>query len=81
MRNKNIQIIDIGKKPYKQALSIQESYFNQIIDLKRANRRQATKVLTKNFLLWVEHPPVITLGKSGKRENLLLNENQMKKKE
>ena len=80
MRNKNIQIIDIGKKPYKQALSIQESYFNQIIDLKRANRRQATKVLTKNFLLWVEHPPVITLGKSGKRENLLLNENQMKKK-
>ena len=31
-------------------------------------------------MLWVEHTPVITLGKSGKDKNLLLNKNELKKK-
>ena len=29
---------------------------------------------TINYLLFVEHPPVYTLGKSGKMENLLIND-------
>jgi len=29
---------------------------------------------TSNFLLFVEHPPVYTLGKSGKEEHVLINE-------
>jgi lipoyl(octanoyl) transferase len=33
---------------------------------------------TQHYLLFVEHPPVYTLGKSGKMENLLMNEEQMK---
>ena len=52
---------------------MQEQYFNQIIELKRANRTQEHPQQTPNYLLWVEHPPVVTLGKSGKKEHLLLD--------
>ena len=36
---------------------------------------------TSNYLLFCEHPPVYTLGKSGHMENVLLNEHEMEEKE
>ena len=79
-KNKNIQLIELGCKGYQEALAIQEKLFNNIIDVKRNNRKQQTTIPTENYLLWVEHPPVITLGKSGKGKHLLLDENQLKQK-
>ena len=79
-KNKNINLIDLGQKTYQEALTIQEHYFNQIIDIKRTNRREQTQVPTENYLLWVEHTPVITLGKSGKDKHLLLDEKQLEEK-
>src|SRR4026209_332817 len=35
---------------------------------------------TQNYLLFVEHPPVYTLGKSGNIENVLLGENELAEK-
>ncbi len=35
---------------------------------------------TRHHLLFVEHPPVYTLGKSGRMENALIDEQQMKEK-
>ena len=55
-------------------------FFNQIIDIKRANRNKELPDLTDNYLLWVEHPPVLTLGKSGKIEHLLLDEKMLQQK-
>jgi lipoyl(octanoyl) transferase len=37
-----------------------------------------SKLETSNYLLFVEHPPVYTLGKSGKMENVLIDEDQRK---
>ena len=79
-KNKNIQIVELGIKSYTDALLMQEKYFNEIINIKRSNRKNENKTVTKNFMLWVEHTPVITLGKSGKDKNLLLNKNELKKK-
>jgi lipoyl(octanoyl) transferase len=62
-------------------LKIQEDFFNQIIAVKRANRQNDIQEPTKNYLLWVEHPPVFTLGKSGKEEHLLLDKERLKEKE
>ncbi|MDG2108813.1 MAG: lipoyl(octanoyl) transferase LipB [Flavobacteriaceae bacterium] len=73
-RNKTVKIIDLGQKSYSESLKIQEGYFNAIIELKRLNRKKETSIPTDNYLLWVEHPPVFTLGKSGKMEHLLLNQ-------
>ena len=62
-------------------MKIQEDFFNQIIAVKRANRQNDIQEPTKNYLLWVEHPPVFTLGKSGKEEHLLLDKERLKEKE
>ena len=73
-KNKTVKIIDLGQKSYIDSLKIQEEYFNAIIELKRSNRKKENPIPTDNYLLWVEHPPVFTLGKSGKMEHLLLNQ-------
>jgi lipoyl(octanoyl) transferase len=79
-KNKIVKVLDLGFKPYAESLTIQEDYFNQIIDLKRSNRNKERQDLTDNYLLWVEHPPVFTLGKSGKIEHLLVDQAALKQK-
>jgi len=80
IKNKKVAVIDLGHSPYKEALTIQEKLFNHIISLKRKNRTNGKHQLTNNYLLWVEHAPVFTLGKSGKSENLLLDKKGLKEK-
>jgi lipoyl(octanoyl) transferase len=79
-KNKAIRIIELGVKSYKDSLKIQEELFQKTIELKSVNRKEDTQIPTQNYLLWVEHTPVITLGKSGKIKNLLLGEKQLKEK-
>ena len=81
IQNKQVQLIELGRTPYQEALKIQEDLFNQIIAVKRANRQNDIQEPTKNYLLWVEHTPVFTLGKSGKEEHLLLDKERLKEKE
>jgi lipoyl(octanoyl) transferase len=42
--------------------------------------REDEDLSTKNYLLFVEHPPVYTLGKSGRTENMLMNEETINEK-
>ncbi len=81
IQNKQVQLIELGRTPYQEALKIQEDLFNQIIAVKRSNRQKDIQEPTKNYLLWVEHTPVFTLGKSGKEEHLLLDKERLKEKE
>lgn len=64
---------------YKACWDYQEKLFNQIIQQKIENRnlKAEEQIQTKNYLLFVEHPHVYTLGKSGDEKNLLLNQNQL----
>jgi len=78
--NKKIQLQDLGSKDYKSTWEYQEEIFKNIVDLKIRNRREELELPTPNYLLFVEHPHVYTLGKSGDLENLLLNEKQLKAK-
>ena len=78
--NKKIQLQDLGKKDYKSTWEYQEEIFKDIVDLKIKNRREELELSTPNYLLFVEHPHVYTLGKSGDLENLLLNEKQLEAK-
>ena len=79
-KNKAIRVIELGVKSYNDSLKIQEELFQKTIELKSVNRKEDTQIPTQNYLLWVEHTPVITLGKSGKIKNLLLGEKQLKEK-
>lgn len=78
--NKKIQLQDLGSKDYKETWDYQEDLFKDIVDLKIKNRREELELETPNYLLFVEHPHVYTLGKSGDLENLLLNEKQLEAK-
>lgn len=70
--NKQLQLQDLGLKDYKETWQYQESLFAAIIDIKIKNRREAAGLQTPNHFLFVEHPHVYTLGKSGDLDNLLI---------
>lgn len=74
--NKKVEFRDLGKMDYQEAWDYQEDLFAKTIALKIQNRNLPAEeqTPTPNYLLFVEHPHVYTLGKSGKEENLLLDE-------
>ena len=78
--NKKIQLIDLGLKDYKETWDYQETLFQSILDVKVSNRRNNEDENTTNYLVFVEHPHVYTLGKSGDFSNMLLSEEQLKEK-
>ncbi len=78
--NKKIQIIELGSKDFKETWDYQEVLFKGIVDLKIQNRREEANLETPNYFLYVEHPHVYTLGKSGDLSNLLLSEKQLEDK-
>ena len=69
---------DIGLIEYKEAWLFQEKFFNKILEIKSKNRNEGTEITTKNHLIFCEHPHVYTLGNSGNKENLLVNEDYLK---
>lgn len=79
-RNKQVEVIDLGQQSYKPTWDVQEQRLQEIVALKKSNRVAQVAAPTPNYLYWVEHPPVITLGKSGLPKHLLLNQQQLTEK-
>ena len=75
--NKAIKIQDLGLKDYKETWEFQEELFKKIVDLKVKNRLEQTSFSTPNHLLFVSHPHVYTLGKSGDLSNLLISNQEL----
>lgn len=78
--NKSICFQDLGRQDYKATWEYQEELFDYIVGLKIKNRQESTQLETPNYFLFVEHPHVYTLGKSGDVSNLLLSEKQLEAK-
>ncbi|WP_299117501.1 lipoyl(octanoyl) transferase LipB [uncultured Winogradskyella sp.] len=78
--NKTIKLEDLGSKDFKATWDYQEQLFKAILDTKIKNRREDAGLQTDNHFLFVEHPHVYTLGKSGDLSNLLLSEAQLTEK-
>lgn len=79
-QNKSIILQDLGLQEYASSWEYQESLFKDIVAIKIRNRREELELLTPNYLLFVQHPHVYTLGKSGDLSNLLLSETQLASK-
>ncbi len=81
--NKDTQFLSLGMMDYKEAWDYQEELFLKTIEIKTTNRKIEEKdhQITPNYLIFLEHPHVYTLGKSGSEENLLLDETGLKEKE
>ncbi len=73
---------DLGVKQYKAVWDYQESLLKKNAEVKllfRYNNAEKEPVMalpTSNHLLFVEHPPVYTLGKNGKPEHVLISEEE-----
>jgi lipoyl(octanoyl) transferase len=73
---------DVGQKDYKETWDYQTDIFNRLVDSKKSgilSQDQDQKVLP-GVLIFVEHPHVYTLGKSGSENNLLLDFIQLQAK-
>ncbi|MDQ3048721.1 MAG: lipoyl(octanoyl) transferase LipB [Bacteroidota bacterium] len=77
-----VKFTDLGLIDYKQAWDYQEMLFNQVVQLKIANRtlEPSEQKPTESFLLFCEHPHVYTLGNTGNIDHLLINETQLQEK-
>jgi len=78
--NKKVALQDLGFKDYKETWDYQEALFKDIVDTKVRNRREDAGLETPNHFLFVEHPHVYTLGKSGDMNNLLVDEKKLAEK-
>ena len=79
--NKQLIIKELGLKDYKETWDYQEDLFAKTVALKVQNKKQATYLPTPNHFLFVEHPHVFTLGKSGNLDHLLVSEAVLREKE
>jgi lipoyl(octanoyl) transferase len=93
MNKQPIIFRDLGKMDYKTAWDYQENLLQENVRRKSEARNLVSNQLqgydtpptthhspltTEHYLLFVEHPPVYTLGKSGNIDNVLLSEENLK---
>jgi len=71
---------DLGLAPYKETWDFQEELFERNVQRKLQNRLEgkADGEGTEDVLLFVEHPHVYTLGKSGDAFHLLVSEEKLR---
>lgn len=83
-----VQFEDLGKMNYQTAWDYQEELLARNVEIKSSRWRNETvdanvvtdtDLQTTHHLLFVEHPPVYTLGKSGKIEHVLISEEERRK--
>ena len=79
-QNRKVQFEDLGILNYEAAFNYQENLMKAIINQKLKNRDRTDGIYeeTENHFLFVEHPHVYTLGKSGDEHNMLANEDKLK---
>src|ERR1700754_2458993 len=72
---------DLGRMGYQEAWDYQESLLKENVRIKTDARERGDGIVdTEHRLLFVEHPPVYTIGKSGHMENVLLDDDAIEER-
>ncbi|MDP9042685.1 MAG: lipoyl(octanoyl) transferase LipB [Bacteroidota bacterium] len=80
MQKQAVFFQDLGIMEYMKAWDYQETLLRQNVEIKtryHSAQQKQKKDSTTNYLLFVEHPPVYTLGKTGHEENVLIGEEEL----
>lgn len=86
MHREMVLFNDLGNMRYKDAWDYQEHLLQQNVAIKTRIREMkepnisVNEIRTQHHLLFVEHPHVYTLGKSGHIKNVLISEDNLAKK-
>ncbi len=77
-----VQVHHLGRLDYQVAWDLQTRLHKEVVDRKLAARRagMGAPAPRDHHLLFVEHPPIYTLGKSGSPDHLLLSESELKER-
>lgn len=80
MSRRSVRFTDLGLWSYHRAWDFQEALFTEVVEQKSANRKlpELERIATRDTLLFVEHPHVYTMGKSGDLGNLLADDERLK---
>ena len=80
MSRRSVRFADLGLWSYQRAWDFQEALFTEVVEQKSANRKlpEPERIATRDTLLFVEHPHVYTMGKSGDVGNLLADDERLK---
>jgi lipoyl(octanoyl) transferase len=78
--SKKVIVRNLGSVDFEESFKIQKQIQNEIIDIKLNNRKNNLNLSTPNYLLFMEHNHVYTLGNSGDDKNLLFNEKELDKR-
>ena len=80
MSRRSVRFADLGLWSYQRAWDFQEALFTEVVEQKSANRKlpESERIATRDTLLFVEHPHVYTMGKSGDLGNLLADDERLK---
>ena len=80
MSRRSVRFADLGLWSYQRAWDFQEAIFTEVVEQKSANRKlpEQERIATRDTLLFVEHPHVYTMGKSGDLGNLLADDERLK---
>ncbi len=88
MKKQPVIFRELGLMDYQTAWDYQEGLLQENVQVKSGVRSRELGIRnldlgvddasTRHYLLFVEHPPVYTLGKSGKKENVLLDDEELK---
>ena len=75
-----VEYRDLGRMGYSECWALQRSLFERMLAAKRsdASSEQAIAADKAGWMLFVEHNPVYTLGKSGKESNMLVSEEYLR---
>ena len=76
-KHKKITVKNLGLLDFEKTFYIQKGFQNQIIEIKINNRKNNLRSITPNFLLFVEHHHVYTLGNSGNENNLIFDKKRL----
>ena len=82
MEKQIVKFKDLGRMDYKSAWDLQENLLKQNVSVKSEARKLESSaspsglISTTHYLLFVEHSPVYTLGKSGKIENVIIGQEE-----
>ncbi len=77
MEKRQIIFQDLGKMDYQSAWDYQEKLLQENVRKKSVGDNEEKGNHTQHYLLFVEHPPVYTLGKSGNKENVLMSDEEL----
>jgi lipoyl(octanoyl) transferase len=90
MEKQEVLFQDLGLLDYQAAWDLQERLLQENVRRKSVVYSQESggvndptldsELPTQHHLLFVEHPPVYTLGKSGNKANVLLGDDELKEK-